>query len=47
MAMLYRDFSGTKTYYGKDTEKWARSWILPAAIKAKMEKGTDYRQFAI
>ncbi|MCL2197296.1 MAG: hypothetical protein FWB80_00075 [Defluviitaleaceae bacterium] len=47
MAMLFRDFSDKKTKYDQDTEKWARSWIKLAAVKAKMEKGTDYRNFSI
>jgi len=47
MAMLYRDFTDTKTMYNKDTEAWARQWIRPAAIIAHMERGTHYTQFAI
>jgi len=45
-AMLYRNFSETKTLYDRDTEKWAEQWIRPAEIKAHMEKGTCYTQFA-
>jgi len=44
-AMLYRDFSDTKTVYNKDYERFVRQWIRPAAIKAHMEKGTHYRDF--
>jgi hypothetical protein len=44
-GMLYRDFSEKKTVYDKDTERWARQWQRPAAIKAHIEKGTCYRKY--
>jgi hypothetical protein len=44
-AMLYRDFSDTKTVYSKDWERFARMWQRPAATRAHMEKGTDYKEF--
>lgn len=44
-VQLYRDFSDTKTKYSRDWEQWARSWQRPAAIKAHMEKGTDYKNY--
>ena len=44
-AMLYRDFSDTKTKYPGDWERFARQWQRPAAIKAHMTKGTHYADF--
>lgn len=40
---LYRDFSDKKTEYPKEWNLFARQWQRPAAIKAHMEKGTDFR----
>ena len=42
---LYRDFSGTKTEYSTEWNAFARMWQRPAAIRAHMEKGTDFRDF--
>ena len=42
-VQLYRDFSDAKTEYSKDWNAWARMWQRPAATKAHMEKGTDYK----
>jgi hypothetical protein len=42
---LYRDFSDVKTEYSKEWNAFARMWQRPAAIKAHMEKGTDFRDF--
>lgn len=44
-VQLYRDFSETKTKYSADWNAWARMWQRPAAIKAHMEKGTNYKDF--
>lgn len=44
-AMLYRDFSNTKTDYGEDWNAYARSWQRPASIKAHMKYGTSYKDF--
>lgn len=41
---LYRDFSNSKTEYSKEWNAFARQWQRPAAIKAHMEKGTDFRR---
>ena len=46
-VQLYRDFSDAKTEYSSDWNKWARMWQRPAAIRAHMEKGTDYKDFGI
>lgn len=40
---LYRDFSDKKTEYPREWNLFARQWQRPAAIKAHMEKGTDFR----
>ena len=45
-VQLYRDFSDTKTEYSKDWNAWARMWQRPAAARAHVGKGTDYRNFA-
>lgn len=45
-VQLYRDFSGEKTEYSADWNAWARMWQRPAATKAHMEKGTDYKDFS-
>lgn len=42
---LYRDFSDKKTEYSKEWNAFARMWQRPAAIRAHMEKGTDFRNF--
>ena len=42
-VQLYRDFSDAKAEYSKDGNAWARMWQRPAATKAHMEKGTDYK----
>jgi hypothetical protein len=42
-AMLYRDFTDTKTIYTKDWERFARQWQRPPSIIAHMENGTDFR----
>lgn len=42
---LYRDFSGEKTEYGKEWNAFCRQWQRPAAIRAHMEKGTDFKEF--
>jgi len=44
-AQLYRDFGDVKTEYSKEWNGFARSWQRPAAIRAHMEKGTDFREF--
>ena len=44
-AMLYRDFSDTKTEYSTDWNKFARMWQRPAATRAHMERGTHYADF--
>ncbi len=44
-VQLYRDFSETKTEYDADWNAWARMWQRPAATKAHMEKGTNYKNF--
>ena len=41
---LYRDFSDSKTEYSREWNAFARQWQRPAAIKAHMEKGTDFRR---
>lgn len=41
---LYRDFSNSKTEYSKEWNAFARQWQRPAAIRAHMEKGTDFRR---
>ena len=45
-AMLYRGFKDTKTMYVRDWERFARQWQRPAAIKAHVERGTHYADFA-
>ena len=42
---LYRDFSDEKTEYNKEWNAFCRQWQRPAAIKAHMEKGTDFKEF--
>lgn len=42
---LYRDFSNSKTEYSKEWNAFARQWQRPAAIRAHMEKGTDFRRY--
>lgn len=44
-VQLYRDFSDTKTEYDADWNAWARMWQRPAATRAHMENGTDYKDF--
>lgn len=44
-AQLYRDFSERKTEYPTEWNRFARQWQRPAAIKAHMERGTDFRDF--
>lgn len=44
-VQLYRDFTEQKTEYSADWNAWARSWQRPAAIKARMKKGTDYHDY--
>jgi len=44
-VQLYRDFSDKKTLYDADWNAWARMWQRPAATRAHMEKGTDYKAF--
>lgn len=44
-AQLYREFTGKKTVYPKDIEKFARQWQRPPAIIAHMEKNTNYMEF--
>ncbi|MBE6784169.1 MAG: hypothetical protein E7536_09195 [Ruminococcaceae bacterium] len=46
-VQLYRDFSDTKTEYSSDWNRWARMWQRPAATRAHMEKGTDYKDFEL
>ena len=43
---LYRDFTEKKTEYSVDWNKFARQWQRPAAIKAHMEKGTDFKNLS-
>ena len=45
-AQLYRDFSDTKTEYNKEWRAFERMWQRPAATKAHMEKGTNFRDFS-
>ena len=42
---LYRDFTNTKTKYSTDWNKFQRQWSRPAAIRAHMEKGTEFTSF--
>lgn len=42
---LYRDFSDKKTEYSAEWNAFARMWQRPPAIRAHMEKGTDFRDF--
>ena len=42
---LYRDFSDTKTEYPAEWNRFQRQWSRPAAIRAHMEQGTDFRNF--
>ena len=44
-AMLYRDFSDSKTGYGADWNAFERMWKRPAAVKAHVERGTEFRDF--
>ncbi len=44
-AQLRRDFSDTKTEYGKEWNSFARMWQRPAAIRAHMEKGTRFKDY--
>ena len=44
-AQLYRDFSQKKTEYSIEWNRFARQWQRPAAIRAHMEKGTNYHDF--
>lgn len=44
-CQLYRDFSDTKTQYPKEWNKFQRQWSRPAAVKAHMEKGTEFASF--
>jgi len=44
-AMLYRDFEDKRTKYSADWNKFARMWQRPAAIRAHVERGTEYRDF--
>lgn len=44
-AQLYRDFTDMKTAYSGDWNKFARAWQRPAAIRAHMERGTDFREY--
>ena len=44
-AQLYRDFSGVKTEYSQDWNRFARMWQRPAATIAHMEQGTQYMDF--
>lgn len=43
---LYRDFTDKKTEYGPEWNAFARQWQRPAAIRAHMERGTDFRRFS-
>ena len=45
-VQLYRDFTDIKTRYTKEWEAFARMWQRPAATKAHMEQGTDFRDFS-
>lgn len=42
---LYRDFSDEKTEYSQEWNAFCRQWQRPAAIRAHMEKGTDFKEF--
>lgn len=44
-VQLFREYSQTKTEYSSDWNAWARMWQRPAAIRAHMERGTDYKDF--
>lgn len=44
-AQLYRDYSEHKTEYSREWNRFARQWVRPAAIKAHVEQGTDFRNF--
>lgn len=43
---LYRDYSDTKSAYGKDWNAFARMWQRPAATRKHMEEGTCYLDFS-
>lgn len=44
-AQLYRDFSDTKTEYDMDWRGFEKMWCRPAATKAHMKRGTDFKDF--
>jgi len=44
-AQPYRDFSEKKTEYSTEWNAFARMWQRPAAIRAHMERGTDFRDY--
>lgn len=44
-AQLLRNFSDTKTEYGKEWNSFARMWQRPAAIRAHMERGTSFSDY--
>lgn len=42
---LYRDFSDQKTEYPPEWNRFQRQWSRPAAIRAHMERGTNFKNF--
>lgn len=42
---LYRDFTDNKTEYSAEWNAFARMWQRPAATRAHMENGTDFKDF--
>ena len=42
---LFRDFTDEKTEYAPEWRAFARQWQRPAAIRAHMERGTDFREY--
>jgi len=44
-AQLYQPGGDKKIEYSHEWRRFARAWQRPAAIKAHMEKGTDWRDF--
>lgn len=42
---LYRDFSNQKTEYSAEWNAFARMWQRPAATRAHMERGTNFKDF--
>lgn len=45
-AQLYRDFTEQKTEYPREWKQFARQWQRPAAVRAHVEQGTNWRNYA-